>query len=87
MPTFYVDEIDISPSEFVNACSARERQELINFLSKNGYIDINDSSPSSRRISAPESIFEDSLNAIHGNWNMLSSVEEEIIMKIASRFK
>lgn len=86
MPSFTPEDLDISPSEFVQACSKREREKLIEYLSTNGFIELCDKTPSTR-ISAPESIFEESLNALHDKWNMLSSEEEEIIMKIASRFK
>ena len=32
MPDFTPDDIDIDPSEFVDACSSKERQELIDYL-------------------------------------------------------
>lgn len=36
MPDFYVDEISIEPSEYVNACSKRELIELIEVLVEEG---------------------------------------------------
>ena len=38
MPEFYVEDIDIDPSEFVSACSKREIDELIDALAEDGYI-------------------------------------------------
>ena len=38
MPDFYVDSLDISPSEFVYACSELEIDELIAVLYEDGYI-------------------------------------------------
>ena len=38
MPTFYSDDIDIDPSDFVDACDRQEIQELIDVLIEDGYI-------------------------------------------------
>ena len=38
MPDFTPDDIDVNPSEFVDACSSRERQELIDYLVECGFI-------------------------------------------------
>jgi len=38
MPDFYVDDLDISPSEFLDACSDREINQLIEILLEDGYI-------------------------------------------------
>lgn len=38
MPTFYSEDIDIDPSDFVDACDRQEIQELIDVLIEDGYI-------------------------------------------------
>ncbi len=85
MPTFYVDEIDIDVDEFISACSPKEKEELINALIEDGHINRAklDSKP---RVSAAEEIFEEHLDALHGNWNRLSADEETIIINIAQKF-
>jgi len=37
-------------------------------------------------LSVPESFYIDAIDKIKGRWNMLTQEEEEIILKIASRF-
>ena len=86
MPTFYADDIDLDPSEFVSSCSKSEIDELINILIEDGYIEKRNSI-SKKQMSVPESMFEEYIDALHGNWNRLTKEEEEIIMVIAKRFK
>ena len=38
MPTFYAEDIDIDPDEFLDSCSKRERDELIDMLVEDGYV-------------------------------------------------
>lgn len=85
MPSFYVDDVDISVSEFVNACNRKEKDDLIKTLKINGYLDV-DQLPSPSKMSTSEQIFEDHLTVLHGKWNRLSNEEEEIIMNIAKKF-
>lgn len=39
MPDFYVDDVNIDPSEFVGACSKKELKELIQILVDYGHIE------------------------------------------------
>jgi len=87
MPSFYVEDLDITVSEFVNSCTGRERDELINFLSKNGYIELKEHVDASSDMSASEAIFEEHLDVLHGKWNRLSKEDEDTIIKIAKNFK
>ena len=86
MPTFYSEDIDIDPSEFLSACSSSEKDELINELIEDGYISKNCRVNFSYDYSVPESFFEEALRKLHGKWNMLTKEEEESIIKIANRF-
>lgn len=87
MPSFYVDDVDIDVDEFLSACSDGEREELIQALVEDGYIDKGSVPGNRKQMSATEEIFEDHLDALHGKWGMLTNEEEELIMKIANRFK
>jgi hypothetical protein len=39
MPTFYTEDVDIDPEEFVDSCSTYEKKELVKILAKEGYSD------------------------------------------------
>ena len=85
MPSFYSDaEVDVDVNEFMDACSRREIEEVIDNLKKNGYLShLNNDS----NMSLNESEFEDNLSAISGNYVNVTKEEEENISKIAKRFK
>ena len=91
MPTFYVDEIDIEPYEYVESCSKKERKELIEELIESGYLP-----PSVKNFGEPdekkngfhpaEFMYESALDKLHGKYTVLTKEEEDIILKIANRF-
>lgn len=83
MPDFYVDDLDISPSDFVYACSKREINELIEILIEDGYVD-NQSILTSNRTYDDES-YTKALVKLSESRLRLTNEEEEIIKKIASR--
>jgi hypothetical protein len=86
MPTFYAEDVDIDIDKFLSACSSRETEELIDALIEDGYLIKNCRANSTLYDSVSESFFEEALRKLHGKWNMLTQEEEEIILKIASRF-
>lgn len=90
MPEFYFDDekIEITPSEFISECDNEEITLLIeglkyrDYISDNVYMDSN-----GINITTPaEEIFEKHLSSLHGKRHLLSNEEEDIIMKIASKF-
>lgn len=85
MPEFYVEDIDIDPSDFVDACSKREIEELINVLVEDGYIPkINHTAPADKNLLDEE--WDEVIGKIAGLGRLrLTKEEEEIIKKIASR--
>lgn len=85
MPSFNSDaEVDVDVNEFMDACSRREIKEVINYLKKNRHLShLNNDS----NMSLNESEFEDNLFAISGNYLNVTKEEEEVISKIAKRFK
>ena len=84
MPDFYIDSIDISPSEFVDACSDREINQLIEILIEDGYIDHNTLIKSENK-TPDEQLFSQSLAKLIENKHRLTNEEEEIINKISNR--
>jgi hypothetical protein len=86
MPTFYTEDIDIDPDEFVSSCNSREIEELIYALVEDGHI-----------IKPGNHIPENDKNLMDEEWDnvigklggrgrlRLTNEEEEIIKKIADR--
>jgi hypothetical protein len=83
MPDFYVDDLDISPSDFVDACSKREIAELIEILVEDGYVD-NQSILTSNSTYGDES-YTKALVKLSESRLRLTNEEEEMIKKIADR--
>jgi hypothetical protein len=84
MPTFYSEEIDIEPDDFLNACNSREIEELIKALIEDGHI--ND--PYVKRkdnVSINEESFNECLDKIANNYLQLTHEEEQLIRDIAQR--
>ena len=85
MPTFYAEDIDIDPDEFVSSCSRREIEELIDVLVEDGHIPkISDIAPIDKNLLDEE--WDDVIGKIAGTGRLrLTNEEEEIIKKIANR--
>lgn len=89
MPYFdFSVEEQIDVDEFVSSCSSSEIKELIKVLVDDGHLppSVNQTAPIGRGVGVAESMYEEALDKLHGNWNMLSSDEEELIIKISKRF-
>ncbi len=88
MAYFDVDEIEITPRQFVKNCSSGEIGRLIEVLINEGHIDIpEDTLPILFNRGMMEGVFEQHLNCLHGRRHQLTNTEEETIMKIAERFR
>jgi hypothetical protein len=86
MPEFYVEDIDIDPSEFVSACSKREIDKLIDALAEDGYIVKPIKSVSARDKNILDEEWDEVMGKLGGNGRLqLTNEEEEIIKKIANR--
>ena len=86
MPEFYVEDIDIDPSEFIDACSKREIEELIDALTEDGYIvkPINSVPLEDKNLLDEE--WDEVMGKLAGRGRLrLTNEEEEIIRKIANR--
>jgi hypothetical protein len=90
MPDFSVEDLDISPDEFVYACNKREIKELIDALVEENHISKNDvitGKTERSRANSSDIIFDNNLDAISRNRLHLTIEEEEMINKLAERFK
>ena len=84
MPDFYVGDLDITPDEFVSACSDREINELVDILMDEGIIKENHLTDNTNNNILDE-IFNEALEKLATSRHILTNEEEEIIKKIASR--
>lgn len=90
MPTFTQEvEVHIDVEEFIDSCSQYNKDWLIKLLIEDGLIKsdsrINESSKQ-YNYSIAEADFEQALDKLKGKYNMLTSEEEQIVIKLASRF-
>lgn len=84
MATFSSDDIDIDPSEYIESCSKREIEELIQELKSEGYI------PNNTPFEGDEfhfTTFEEALENLKGNGHLLTTEEEQTIIKLSEKFK
>ena len=90
MPDFQVEDIDIEPSEFVYACNKREIKELIDTLIEENHIKedaVITGKTQTTRANVADCIFNDNLDVLSANRLYLSIEEEDMINKLAERFK
>ena len=84
MPDFYVDSLDISPSDFIEECSSIEITQLIEILIEDGYIDTKTVIKDDNQ-NPDDELFAQSLLKISEYKYRLTNEEEELINKIANR--
>jgi len=90
MPEFTA-EIDIDPSEFVDSCSKRERDRLVEILIEDGDIqpdqDTKNGNNGVRRPNINDQRFWESLDKLAKCRDLLSLEEENFINSLAEKFK
>ena len=86
MPDFYVDDIDISPSEFYDACTKREKERLIELFEDDGYTIIAPGAAQGYVINKEEE-FARNLDILKGCKMMLTLEEENMLTELANKFK
>jgi hypothetical protein len=90
MPEFSA-EVDIDPSEFIDSCSKRELQRLVEILEEDGHIEPSQSSKSNstgvRKPNINDQRFWESLDHLAKCRDLLTITEEEFINNLAERFK
>jgi hypothetical protein len=90
MPEFsdYVEveaEIEVSVDDFISACSKSEIGEIITALEEDGYIKPNSSIGSTCEKNILDHEWEEVCSKLYSSRLVLTTEEEEIIKKIASR--
>lgn len=88
----FTSEVDVDPSDFVDACTSRERQELIDYLVECGYIsedqkDIKKTNHGVRNPNINDNNYWKSLDVLSKSRHLLSLDEEEMINKLSEKFK
>ena len=90
MPEFSA-EVDIDPSEFIDSCSKRERQRLVEILIEDGDIqpdqETKNSNTGVRKPNINDQTFWDSLDKLAKCRDLLSIGEENFINNLANKFK
>lgn len=90
MPEFTA-EVDIDPSEFIDSCSKREKDRLVEILIEDGYIqpdqDTKNSNTGVRKPNINDLRFWDSLDKLSKCRDLLSIEEENFINNLADKFK
>jgi hypothetical protein len=85
MPEFRIDDLEISPSEFVDSCDRWEIKELVDCLVEEDLVIRKQGSLAQGR-GYDETTYEEALVKLSGRWNMLTTAESEFIANIAKRF-
>jgi hypothetical protein len=90
MPEFTA-EVDVDPSEFVDSCSKREKDRLVEILIEDGYIqpdqDNRNGNNGVRRPNINDQIFWGSLEKLAKCRDLLTIEEENFINTLAEKFK
>jgi len=90
MPEFTA-EVDIDPSEFIESCSKRERDRLVEILIEDGYIQPDQDSKNGnngvRNPNVNDQIFWESLDKLAKCRDLLSIHEENYINNLADKYK
>jgi hypothetical protein len=90
MPEFTA-EVDIDPSEFIDSCSKREKERLIEILVEDGDIEPTQTDKNKgsgvRRPNINDQTFWDSLDKLSKCRDLLSIEEENFINNLAEKFK
>ena len=88
MPEF-TTEIEIDPSEFVDSCSRREKEELAEILLDEGYVSSlkSNNNHGVRRPNMNDEIFWESLEQLKKCRDLLSIHEENYINNMANKYK
>ena len=87
MPTFYSEDIDIDPSDFVDACDRQEIQELIDVLIEDGYIKQTARPVSeAREDNLMDSTYKNAIEKLLDKRIYLTLEEEQFILTLANKY-
>jgi len=85
MPTFYADDIDIDPEEFVESCSSYEKKELVEILASEGYTH-SKLSVLENRGSSLEDEHKDKCDLLANKFYSMSSEDLEILETLYKKY-
>ena len=85
MPSFYVEDIDIDPSDFVDACDKGEIKELIEALIDDGHID-EPIVTEPDRDNLMDISFKEALSKLQYKRIYLTLEEEQFIINLANKY-
>ena len=88
MPEFET-YVDVDVDEFWSMCSRREKESLIDSLVDDGWVirtSPKGSNPEEHLPSIPDLEWQESLNILSQNRNLISVEDEELIKKIAKKY-
>lgn len=88
MPEFET-YVDVDVDEFWSMCSRREKESLIDSLVDDGWVirtSPKGSNPEEHLPSIPDLEWQESLNVLSQNRNLISVEDEELIKKIAKKY-
>ena len=77
-------DVDVDVNEFLDECSSKEIEKVLEWLKDNDYLDAIFLSTGNESIN--EQIYTEDLIKLKNNWLSLSKEEENIISNIAKRF-
>ncbi len=89
MPEF-TTEIDIDPSEFIDSCSRKEKERLIEILIEDGHIQPDQTTLNGEKVrkqNINDKIFFESLEKLSKCRDLLTLEEENFINNLANKFK
>lgn len=87
MPDFLIDDLGITPDEFLSKCNRKEIDELINLLDEEGYLPEDyKERVDYDKLCVSEKIFVDYVVGLTNKWTSLSKEDEETIIRIAKKY-
>jgi hypothetical protein len=91
MPSFYVDDVDISVDEFLERCDDSEKDEIIDALIEDGYLPHNVKSYKKNNFSCRANYgdkeFIESIKKLLKCGDLLTLEEETYINNLAEKFR
>lgn len=91
MPDFSVDDIDIQPYEYLNACGPKDIEELIEELVDGGYLpksvlNLHKKGKADDGLGRLQSEFSDKLQKLTNSYYSLSKEDEEVLETIFKKY-
>ena len=86
MPTFYTEDVDIDPEEFVDLCSIREKRELVSILAEQGYTHSRENEETGRG-SSLEFQHMDKCDLLATKFYSMSSEDLEVFEKLYNKYR